>query len=318
MSGTNTAINCIELLKDYETRRTASNPRKLTFLGVDGYDVYNISCEFEADGKRYIAGRVEKRDNELSFVRLFEKREDYVYEAVMPELTFNMLQDPFVEKIHGYIILGGVQIITDPLDSSRIINWCTCFYRGKTLSELKLFAMGPNHMKDIRLTALADGRVGIFTRPQGMHGKLGKIGYISVDTLDDVNEDIMLQAKIFDTHFIPSEWGGANQIHLLKDGRLGVIGHISYRDSENGLHYHSMAFVFDPKTQEHTPVRIIATRSDMQSGPAKRPDLKDVIFTGGIVRGTNGQRTVLYTGVSDCEAHCVEIDDPFEGFEGTK
>ena len=68
-----------------------------------------------------------------------------------------------------------------------------------------------------------------------------------MDALEEVNEESILGARIFDTHFLPEEWGGANQVNLLEDGRLGVLGHIAYRD-ENHLHYHSMSFLFDPET----------------------------------------------------------------------
>ena len=35
---------------------------KLTFLGIDGFDVYNCSIPFRWEGKEYIYGRVEKRE----------------------------------------------------------------------------------------------------------------------------------------------------------------------------------------------------------------------------------------------------------------
>lgn len=77
----------------------------------------------------------------------------------------------------------------------------------------------------------------------------------------------------------------------------------------------SMAFVLDPATGKHSPLHSIACRSDISSSPAsKRPDLKDVLFTGGVVRHGNGLAT-LYTGVSDCESWRAEIPDPFAVYE---
>lgn len=304
---------CIELVEAYQQHKTIRNARKITFLGVEGYDVYNISPAFQWDGETYIAGRVEKRENEFSMVRFFKKTGEDEYTAVLPEMTFNLLQDPFVTVIDGQLILGGVQIVSDPLHSNRIISWHTCFYKGTALNELKLFAIGPSHMKDIRLCQLADGRVGCFTRPQGRKGGRGRIGYIEFESLDHVNGEEMLDAHIYHTHFLPEEWGGANEVHLLKNGKLGVVGHIARRDEE-GLHYQGMCFAFDPKTKEHTPLQVIACRKDMSKGPSKRPDLIDVLFTGGIVRNNDGTAT-LYTGVSDCEAYCAVIDDPFLAFE---
>lgn len=307
------AVKCEDLLETYETQKTLSNPKKLTFAGVDGYDVYNISSEFESNGEYYIAGRVERREDEISHVRLFRKVSEYTYEATLPEKSFTRLQDPFVTKINGEIILGGVQIDTDPLYDEKIICWRTIFYKGKDVESLGLFAIGPNKMKDIRLGQLNDGKIAIFTRPQGSNSGPGKIGYIKVDTLEDVTEENILRAKIYDTHFVKGEWGGANEIHLLESGLLGVLGHISYKCEQGNLHYHSMAFVFNPDTLEHTPVKIIARRKDFLPGETKEPRLNDVLFTGGMVR-KNGQKAILYTGVSDCEAHCVELEDPFKNY----
>nr|WP_274648727.1 DUF1861 family protein [Paenibacillus humicola] len=56
--------------------------------------------------------------------------------------------------------------------------------------------------------------------------------------------------------------------------------------------------------------KIIAERMQFPSGPAKRPDLTDVIFSGGLIRLPDGQ-AVLYCGISDTEAHRMIIPDPF-------
>jgi len=169
-------------------------------------------------------------------------------------------------------------------------------------------------MKDIRLCELADGRVAIFSRPQGKKGGKGKIGFTVIDSLKDLCADTILDAVIDPSYFLKSEWGGCNEVHLLKNGLLGVMGHMAFR-TEEGLHYNAMTFVVDPATGEHTAPRIIATRSDMTTEPfGKRPDLVDVLFTAGITRHGDGTAT-LYTGVSDCEAWCAEIEDPFVAYE---
>lgn len=294
--------------------RNVMNPRAISFRGVDGYDVYNISTPFTCEGRTYIAGRVEKRDTEFSVVRIFEKTGDDEYTAILPDLTFRNLQDPFVTFVKGELVLGGVQIITHPLDEHRIISWQTLFFRGKSPAELQLCAVGPSCMKDIRICEMADGRIALFSRPQGKKGGLGKIGFTSIDTLDDLCADTVLEAVVDPSFFLESEWGGCNEVHLLKNGLLGVMGHIAFRTAE-GLHYSAMCFVLDPVTGEHTAPQIIATRGDVSSSPAcKRPDLMDVLFTAGVVRHSDGTAT-LYTGVSDCEAWCAEIEDPFAAYE---
>lgn len=294
--------------------RKVLNPRPLTFIGVDGYDVYNISTPFTIKGRTYLAGRVEKRENEFSVVRIFEKTGEDEYTAILPELTFRNLQDPFVTFIKGQLVLGGVQIVTHPLDEHRIISWQTLFFSGKTPDQLKLCAVGPSCMKDIRLCELADGRVAVFSRPQGKKGGKGRIGFTIIDSLKDLCADTILDAVIDPSFFLKSEWGGCNEVHLLRNGLLGVMGHMAFR-TEEGLHYNAMTFVLDPATGEHTAPRIIATRGDMTTEPfGKRPDLVDVLFTAGIVRHGDGTAT-LYTGVSDCQAWCAEIDDPFWIYE---
>lgn len=294
--------------------RKVMNPRPLTFIGVDGYDVYNISTPFTIKGRTYLAGRVEKRENEFSVVRIFERTGADEYTAILPEMTFRNLQDPFVTFVKGQLVLGGVQIVTHPLDEHRIISWQTLFFCGKTPADLKLCAVGPSCMKDIRLCELADGRVAVFSRPQGKKGGKGKIGFTIIDSLKDLCADTILDAVIDPSFFLKSEWGGCNEVHLLKNGLLGVMGHMAFRNDE-GLHYNAMTFVVDPSTGEHTAPRIIATRSDMTTEAfGKRPDLVDVLFTAGITRHGNGTAT-LYTGVSDCQAWCAEIDDPFTAYE---
>ncbi len=297
-----------------EAPRKVVHPRPLSFIGVDGYDVYNISTPFVCQGRTYLAGRVEKRENEFSFVRIFEKTGEDEYTAILPEMTFRNLQDPFVTIVQGEIVLGGVQIVTHPLNAERIISWQTLFFRGKTPDQLELCAVGPSCMKDIRLCELADGRVAIFSRPQGKKGGKGRIGFTVIDSLEDLCADTILDAAIDPSFFCDDEWGGCNEVHLLKNGLLGVMGHIAFRD-ENGLHYNAMSFVMNPATGEHTAPRILATRADVSHSPqSKRPDLMDVLFTAGVVRHGDGTAT-LYTGVSDCEAWCAEIADPFAAFE---
>ena len=185
--------------------RKVMNPRPLTFLGVDGYDVYNISTPFTIKGRHYIAGRVEKRENEFSVVRFFEKTGENEYTAILPEMTFRNLQDPFVTFIQGELVLGGVQIVTHPLDEHRIISWQTLFFRGKTPADLKLCAVGPSCMKDIRLCELADGRIAIFSRPQGKKGGKGRIGFTVIKSLKNLCADTILDAVIDPSYFRKDE-----------------------------------------------------------------------------------------------------------------
>ena len=59
---------------------------------------------------------------------------------------------------------------------------------------------------------------------------------------------------------------------------------------------------------------MIAQRADFPDGPAKRPDLVDVLFSGGMVRLGEG-RARMYVGLSDAQAGSVELPDPFSAYE---
>ncbi len=304
--------SCKELLREYALNASAGYAEKLKFCVAEGLDVYNITAPFLAGNEMIIAGRVEPRESEISKVMFFKKKEGS-WIISHEGIYFDRFQDPFITRVDGKLILGGVQVINDPLDRERIISFRTLFYRGESIDSLKLFAAGPMGMKDIRIIQLKDGKIGVFTRPNRNEFGMGKIGFIKIDSLDALNEITIKNAKIVDTHFVPGEWGGCNEAYLLEDGLVGVLGHISYWENESIMHYHSMAFVFDPETQKHTPVKIIATRSDFINGPAKRSELKDVVFSGGLVKKDN-EKYILYAGVSDAEAHCIEIKNPFTGY----
>ncbi|MDD9148998.1 MULTISPECIES: DUF1861 family protein [unclassified Sporolactobacillus] len=301
--------DCIELLERYEK----AHPRyhsveKLHFTGVGRRDVYNITAPFCDENRLVIAGRVETRKSEDSIVVFFEKR-DRQWQRIhhLPVLP---LQDPFVTRIGGHLILGGVKI--HKIGTMQRI-WRMAFYSGKTLRSLNLFFEGPKGMKDVRLKQLSDGRILVLTRPQLGKGGRGKIGYCVLDTMDQLSNRKLIEAPIFMDQFTKGEWGGANDIHILKNGLIGVIGHIAEFDGKGCRHYYSMLFTLDLKTGRHTPLEIIATRKDFLNGPAKRSDLKDVVFSGGAIRTHSG--LILYAGTSDTEAQRLVMDDPFLKYE---
>ncbi|OKP99453.1 DUF1861 family protein [Paenibacillus sp. P46E] len=303
---------CNELLDTFFANLRTVHVEKLVFSGVGKRDVYNITAPFMHDGEAVILGRVEERDSEFSQVFFFTLREG-VWIPRAHTHTYN-LQDPCVTLIKGELIVGGVEVITAADDPNRIVSWVTQFYRGYRIDSMRHFSSGPGTMKDIRLIELQDGRIGVFTRPQGAKGGRGQIGFTIIDSLEELNEQTFVEAEVFQDQFVPEEWGGANEAQLLKNGHVGVLGHIACFDRLGQKHYYSMVFSLNPETFETTPVKIIATRGDFPIGPGKRPDLQDVIFSGGLVRGENG-RAVLSVGVSDAEAYQIEIPDPFLEYE---
>lgn len=287
------------------------NAEKLLFGGVGDRDVYNISAPFEDDGEMVIAGRVEERNSEASEIYFFVMRDGrWVPREGAPGFE---LQDPFFTKISGELIFGGVETFPHPQREGEL-SWRTVFYRGKKVADLKPFFSGPDQMKDLRLVQLQDGKIGIFTRPQGDKGGRGKIGFTKINSLDELSQEVVLQAPLLQGQFSDEEWGGGNEVHLLSNGLLGILGHIAQFDERGDRHYYPMIFVFDPHTETHSDMEIIAERANFVEGPAKRPDLVDVVFSGGLIRHSDGTAD-LYAGISDAEAQKVTIKDPFAGYE---
>ncbi len=301
-----------ELLEDYrKSELYLLKGEKLKFK-VDGdVDVYNITAPFKLSGKTYLAGRVDKREEFLkSLVMFFTPGENEVWEVAKDAPALN-LEDPAVVIINNELVFSGVRVL-DP--KSHPVKFVTVFYRGKNLKNLHQFAVGPNQMKDIRLVELKDGRIGVFTRPQGEVGGLGTIGFIALNSLSGINPENLMKAKLFNNQFAPNHWGSANQIEVLPGGELGVLGHYAFADKDDRgnprRNYYATAFKYDPVKDKVSPLKIIVTRANFPEGPAKTNDLQNVIFSGGLIRNGHGQAT-FYGGLSDAEAGKLTIPDPF-------
>jgi hypothetical protein len=309
---------CQDQYREFKEQRRVWNSEILKFDGVEGADVYNPSVPFAISGEIFMAGRVEKREGNISKTVFFKERNG-IWIRCDYTPVFD-LEDPFVVKIGEEIILGGVRVIRE---NNRIISWITDFYRGKDLNELRLFASGPSHMKDIRLIGLPSGKIGVFTRPQGQkmidkYGCIAKIGFTLVDSLEQVTAEVIENAPFIEGQFLPDEWGGCNQLHILKNGLIGVVGHKSWGEGsvKKILHYYAMAFAIDADSRRVTPCKIICSRDSFPEGPAKRPELKDVTFTAGLIRNDDKTAT-LYAGLSDCQVGKADIQDPFLEYEMT-
>ena len=274
------------------------------------YDVYNISTPFRFNKKIVLAGRVEKRDVWAdSTVKFFEEKENN-WKVISNAPTLK-LEDAFVTKLGDEVVLGGVEVYTeDNSFNSNCIGYRTVFYKGSCFSSLERFSQGPDRMKDIRLVSSPDGKIRVCTRPQGGEFGRGQIGYIEFEDLNDLREENILKAKIIEATFLENQWGGANELHQLPNGEIGVLGHISYEDALGYKHYYAMTFIYNPSTHKSSELKIIATREMFPEGETKKPELEDVIFPGGLIRHDNGFAT-LYAGLSDAQAGRITLPDPF-------
>lgn len=290
----------------------------LTFHGVEGFDVYNCSIPFEMNGETLMYGRVEKRNEwATSWVRLFRRTGPDEWTAV-PDAMIYQLEDPYIQFLNGELVMGGTHVLKE---AGKIKNLYGYFYRGASPEELRYFTTGPDMMKDIRLVPLRDGRIGVFSRPRGKqveekYGSGSVIGFAVIRDLSELTADVIANAPVIGNLFGFGEWGGCNQCYLLKDGRIGVIGHKCYQDtrSDGGklAVYMNVAFIFDPETHQATEPVIIATRGSYPDAPAKLPELVDCAFTSGIVLRPDGKAD-LYSGIGDTHEGRVTIDNPFPG-----
>lgn len=288
----------------------------LRFHGVEGYDVYNCSIPFLWNGKTYIYGRVEKREVWAgSWVRLFEKTGQDEY-TLVPESTGYQLEDPYISFIQGELVMGGTHVRKQ---CGEVETYYGYFYRGANPDDLLYFTTGPDQMKDIRLVELADGAIGVFSRPRSKeieekYGSASIVGFTKIRSLDELNGEVIANAKPIDGLFGPGEWGGCNQVYLLENGKLGVAAHQSFSQPQDGGEplavYMNIAFEFDPATFEVSNKKVIGTRACYPAGPAKRPQLVDCTFTSGLVMGEDGKAD-LYAGIGDAQEGRLQIDYPF-------
>jgi len=296
------------LLQEYRSSWKKYESNKIQFNGQGDKDVYNISSPFEWDGNTYILGRIEARDSEISDTGFFVKTGDNEYN--LTDIIIPMLQDPFYAFIDEQLFVGGTEIFLD--EKKNISCWHTTIFIASDLKNFTRCFLAPSKMKDVRV--FQTNKIYIFTRPQGGKAKFGRIGLEVVGNLADMYRVFLGDASIFMDQFDDLSWGGVNQIVGLKDGRLGILGHIACMSEGDVRHYYAMTFAVNPKTRERTPMKIICERSDFPEGEAKRKDLVDVIFPGGIERNSDKTAT-LFVGLSDAEAYSITIEDPFLEYE---
>ncbi len=281
-------------------------PKKITIHNTKGKTVYNPSVPFTHKGETYMAVRVESLASELDSQTYFAYAVDvhkdlWEIDYSLPPLP---LQDPAYTTIDGELFLLGVRVYQE---SSRI-TWKQHIYRGESIDSLEYFVSGPIGMKDIRLVEL-DECVGVFTRPQGGVFSAGKIGYLDIQSIDELeqftNKD-WYSATIITPLFDDLHWGGVNQALPLSDGSIGVIGHVAYQTTHT-KHYAAMSFTFNQQKKTHTSLTRIATRNDFPAALSKRsPELDDVIFPAGI-----DNDYTLYCGLSDFCIGKKKIKNPF-------
>ncbi len=309
-------MDIIEARKAFHRSKTVYDSALLRFHGAEGFDVYNCSIPFEWKGKQYIFGRVERREDFANSVSLLFERVGKDEYAAVPGSMMYPLEDPYVAVISGELIMGGTHVRKRQGEVDAFYGY---FYRGGRPEWMTHFTSGPMNMKDIRLVQLADGQVGVFSRPRGPHveevyGSGAVIGFAVMDSIDELNAQVIENAPVIPDLFGRGEWGGCNQCYLLKDGRVGVVGHRSYKatdaDGIEQLVYLNIAFIFDPAAHSACDMKIIGDKLCYPATGAMREDLRDCAFTSGILMRPDGKAD-LYSGLGDVTEGRITIDPPF-------
>ncbi|GGF90412.1 DUF1861 family protein [Paenibacillus aceti] len=312
-------MNLIERREHFEMNKSIYESAKLTFYGVEGYDVYNVSIPFQWKGREYIFGRMERRSEwARSWVRLFEKTGKDQW-TLVPDSMIYPLEDPYISLIGDTLVMGGTHV---RYQQNSVDTYFGYFYKGTEIDDLHYFTTGPEYMKDIRLVEMDGGRIGVFSRPRSEEirrtfGSESMIGFTVINSLDELTMEVVENAPYIYGLFEQNEWGGCNQAYYLDSGNIGVIGHICYKTTEEdgGMKqvYMNFSFVLDVAHHVAMDQKIIGTRTCYPDGAAKKPELTDCAFSSGIVMREDG-KCDLYSGIGDTEAGRIVIDYPFAGY----
>ena len=290
--------------------RSHARPRrrgKMIFHGVDGYDVYNPTAPFRHAGAWCMAARVERRNSERSEVRFFAW-DGGSHATLLAKLPTFALQDPFICRVAGQLLFGGVEVEYSANDIP--LRWRTLFFIGDSVETLRPLATGPWGMKDIRLVSLPDGRILLFTRPQGELGGRGTIGWSIISSLDELNVQTISRATLI-SHLDQQCWCGVNAAYVKAEGQVDVLAHVARFDEKGERHYYAARFIFDYLAGRSSAMEIIACRDDFLPGDRKREDLHDVVFPAGVLAdGKGGAR--LFCGTSDCEVQWLDMTALFD------
>lgn len=303
-----------EKRKIFEQNKKIYESALLKFEGVDGYDVYNTSVPFEWEGKTYIYGRVERRNEwARSWVRLFEKTGKDTF-SLKPNSMIYQLEDPYISFIGNEIVLGGTHARYQKGEPETYYGY---FYKGTDLEDLYYFTTGPDFMKDIRIVELTDGKIGVFSRPRNAeirkkYGSESLVGFTIINNLNELTADAIENARPIENLYKPGEWGGCNQCYCLSERYIGVIGHQCYVDGDL-LVYTNVSFIFDIEEHKFFDHKIIGTSKCYPEHAAKRYITSDTSFTSGIIMREDGL-VDLYSGVGDTGEGRITIEDPFKKY----
>ena len=152
-------MNAKELRKVFHETARVYEGALLTFDGVDGYDVYNCSIPFEWKGKRYLFGRVERREDFANSVTFLFEEVGKDHYAVVPGAVVSVFS--FLKIRSGH---------TDPTVFLKLFNLGkTGFQCFKKLNHITSSLFWQSHKKSTICIQSERAHVFAFTFVKRIH-----------------------------------------------------------------------------------------------------------------------------------------------------
>jgi hypothetical protein len=306
--------------------QTARN-NSVRFSPSTTFDAYNPTSFFMDQGNTVIGVRSEPQDNQFgSTVAFFALNPDGSHRPY--ETKPFRLQDPFITPIStDETLFGGVELVMDKENSDKLDVYRTVFYRGTSINSFEQFATGPSGMKDIRPLIKRSGKINVYPRPQHGEAYPGQISFVTLDSLDQLNDhELLTNAPLLKTRYPAGEWGGANQVQEILEGAYEgwnlILAHRAYYDEKRNKHYVLTAAVHDGVSaeSEFIDLGVISERRDFPFpdqhpkvswkviDPNKPGELEDVAFAADLK--IVGNLAYLTAGLGDKYIGIREIPNP--------
>lgn len=276
---------------------------------------YNPSSPFklsdEAGSPEYQFFRVEPIGCEDSYAAPY-KLENGIYQPVH-QLERLRLEDPSVVRIQGKNILIGAEVWPDRTpENPHGTNYCNVFYEIiGNFEEYKPIGRGPSRMKGIKLIDLGEDGIGVMSRPHIDEKKRGVLAFQVINNCDDLNPEKLLNGNIITNQVPDGNWVGVNEMYLLPNGKIGVLGHVAYEDRILGKQYAAMVFQYDWRTHLATPIKVIATADDFPESESKTSAHNGVIYPCSLKFDFNAPFATLLASLRDARYAGKRIFNPW-------
>jgi len=301
-----------------KSRLTQYYGHQVHYLGIGKHlSVYNatppIWLRVKGEMRRVSVGRVE-HPNDLAHSRVmfFERKTATEYYLIDGAPVFYG-EDPAVTTVSDEIVLLSVNVSAVEKDRYFLKTEIRRADDVMRLWECWRSISG----KDNRITSIDNGtRISVMIRPQGGEAGRGKMAYIEFDSLDELCEDKLREARIIEVPNADDTWIGPNELHDL--GRKNQIGILAHGAFENGASTPQAKtyFIFfawlDRKSLKIVDIEPLALREDFPASNAKTPDLCNVAFGTGLMIPSEPSKEYaeLYAGVGDLIQAFVPINNP--------